>query len=688
MVTYKSNFYNIQKYYDILIKYYLEKNDEFFFYVKNNKDGNGPKICYPQFTLVNYYSYNRIKASDNFTNTYFNSLYNKDEIDFDLIQKLYDTYTAIDFDYNGISYTMEMKQNYYLFNLYENDISYVDLNTFGLNYNLYVIKWDKRDPDLYSNHISFNIYNKYNVIRNNQTKTILKKENYSIIYYPNSVSYMIESPINENKIHIEDYYYFKQKGYDIYNIHDTFYKFDCNALAYNKFDINLQVKIKCLYIEDITQNYCVYNRINYLEKKLVETCYLFQNNSEYNKYLKEQKERLDSLQNNYFYKTNNYHLKIITCFNQFIYLDNITNFLFILSAICFIAKIVLIIIYHCRDVSSIRTLIESNYDKRQITVQEERTKIVEVKPPEKKNDDLLTINQKKKYNYIVAFVKSEDDEIIKEDAKNEGNETLRAKVKRRRHNIKNIPKNERSTMDSMNNDIEYFEYDVKMKDPPKQFREKKYMVDVNKIIYELKDENPFENDTLIRFLLEHLPITSIIFLSNNYSGYRRFKQDSHFLNALFFLTVLSTLVIFNLIFFNDNLLVIKYKTKTLPAGNYVPYSLYSSLINTVLGFILIILINLAQKINAKNKYNEEEFDDAVHGLVSVYRSKNLYWQIAGIILGIISLYYLTIVSNMYANMRVDLFIQILLSFIFENIFYCIVCLLWWLFLQYFYKKIA
>ena len=684
---YGNNLNRVPKYRDILQYYYYDQSDEFYYYIKNNKNENETKICYPHFTYIKPNYHERIKASDNFTNTYFNIFFNNDTIDYTLFNKLFTLNKAIDFNYNGISYTLVMKQYDLFFYSNDNDISYVDMNEFGL-YDPYILKWDKRDPDLYSNHILFNIYKRYDITANGTTRIFVKKEKYSIIYNSNTVSYVIESPINENKINIEEHYYFKKQKYDIYDILDDFYDFDCNAYEYNNSDINLQVKVQCLYKENITQNNCVYNRINYIQKLLVETCYLYSNNTEYNNYLNKNKERLSTIQNNSFYKNNNYHLKIITCYNQFLYLENINNFLFIISAICLISKIVLIIIFHCRDVSPIKEVIEANYIKRQITVQEERTKMVEIKPPEKKNDDLLVINQKKKYNYIVAVVKAEDD-TKKEDQKNDKNDTLKNMLtKRKKHSIKNIPKNERQTMDSMNNDIEYFEYDMKMKDPPKQFREKKYKVDVNKIIYELKEENQFENDSLIRFLLEHIPITSIIFLSTNSTGYRRFRHDSHFSNAIFFLTILSTLVIFNLIFFNDNLLVIKYENKSLPVGDYISYSIYSSLINTVFGFFLIIMIFLAGNISAKNTYNEEDFDDAIKSMISIYRCKNVAWQFAGIILGIISLYYLTVVSNMYRNTRIDLFIQILLSFIFENVFYCIICLLWWIFLQYIYRKIA
>ena len=675
---YKNELFAIEKYNYLLNNSYLEMVDDLFYYVINNKNENEPKICYPQFIYIEKDNNNRIKSKENFTETYFDILMNKDEIELEVIHKLYQTKMALDFDYKDISYTLQISKDRLSFPQIEIDISYLQLQGCDIN-DIYFLKFDKRDLNLNSNYVYLNFLKKYEVFKDNETKIILKKENYSICNNFDSISYIIESPINLNNLPLQDSYYFSQHSYDIFDINNDFYNNDCEGLKYNGSDINLQIKMKYFYLDNITQENCVYTRINYIDNQLVETCYLDKNNSEYMNILKQKEERLSSIQNNFYYKSNNYHLKNIICYNQFISLDNISNFLFIMSAICFICKIVFLIIFHCRDVSPVKDILEESFGKRQITVQEERVKMVELKPPKKDKSDIISLNdkkEKKKYNYIVAVVKNED-RAQNEEKKGTLKEVV---VKKRRHNIKNLS---RSTLDDVNNDIEYFEYDVKMEDPPKQFREKKFMVDVNKIIYELKEGVPYENDTLPRFLLEHVPITNILFLSKNNTGiYRRFKYESHFLNALFFLTILSTLVVFNIIFFSDNLLVIKYENKKLPAGEYIVYSIYSALVNTVFGFLLIIIIALLQKITTKDLYYEEDFDNALKSLVRGYRCKHFVWQIFSIIFGLLSLYYLTIISNMYSTMRTELFVQILLSFIFENVFYCFICLLWWIFLKY------
>ena len=688
--NYINDLLNIEKYYNLLNKLYLEMPDDYYFYEKDNEKENNPKVCYAHFEYFLKDNNNRIKGSENYTQTNFYKLNNNTEIDLELVNKLYQTQKIIDFEYNHISYSLEIFKDNSMKYIYDNNVSYFDLPYCYLDNN-YILKWDIRLPELYSNYISFNFY------RINDS--VLIKENYSSICPDLETNpYIIESPINLDKLDLKYYNHFALKNYDIYDINSNFYEFNCEPDEFNGYDINLQTKVKYFYIENITQENCVYSRINSYETRLVEKCYFNSDNLEYKNILNERAKKLSSIKNDYYFKNNNYHLKLFKCFEQFALFDNITNFLFFLSAISFICKIIFLIIYHCKDVSPIKTIIKENFVKKQVPVQEERMEMVELKPPVKKKDDIISLNkkEKKKYNYIIAVVKNEKnkEEIMQKDDnkkddvipdKKDNKKSLKETVsQKRRHNIKNLTRTEKSTIADINQngDIEYFEYDVKMEEAPKQFRERKYMVEVNKIMYELSDEIPFEQETWIRFLLENIPITSIFFLSKNNTGYRRFKYESHFANCLFFLTILSTLVVLNLLFFSDNLILIKYENKKLAPGNYIPFSIYSALINVVIGFLFIILILYLQKVKTKDIYNEEKFENEINKIVEDYRCRNLIWQMLSIIFGILSLYYLTVISNIYPNMRTDIFVQILLSFIFENIFYLLAFSLCWILMKY------
>ena len=114
-----------------------------------------------------------------------------------------------------ISYSLEIFKDNSMKYIYDNNVSYFDLPYCYLD-NKYILKWDIRLPELYSNYISFNFYRINN--------SVLIEENYSSICPSlETNSYIIESPINLDKLDLKHYNHFALKNYDIYDINSNFY---------------------------------------------------------------------------------------------------------------------------------------------------------------------------------------------------------------------------------------------------------------------------------------------------------------------------------------------------------------------------------------------------------------------------------------------------------------------------------
>ena len=223
--------------------------------------------------------------------------------------------------------------------------------------------------------------------------------------------------------------------------------------------------------------------------------------------------------------------------------------------------------------------------------------------------------------------------------------------------------------------------------PPKKYVGKKSYIDKFKVIKELTPDNKYELPVIYNFILTHIPITSIYFTSTNNSGsYRRFIFESHFLNTVLTLILFGTLGLFNTLLFSDNLIVINYSKQGLGAGSYIIYSILSSLINIVLGFLLMLFLNHCQDLKPKKNYEVADFVSGIKNLISSYKCRIFGFVFVGILLTIISMYCLGTFVNFYPNMKKHLIIQIILSFIFENIFYAAILALIWVIMKYLLKK--
>ena len=679
------NIYNNFKNYVNALKNYYLANDDFFYSIIDNGN-NKPKYCVSNFYNIED-SYNKIKGDNYITNLFFKAVNNKACTDYNLIKKLKDLYKVFNFDYNDQLYNVEIGQNKYT--SYRDDELIIDSNCI-LN-DTFTIKYSLPKDELYSNYIYFEFYE----IKNENEPSCLIKKNMEEIC-PNYQYYTIRSPLNLNKFPFHLFEYFNKKGYEILNPDDSFYEINCDSYEYNGTDINLQTKIKSIYIKNVTQYNCSYKQIHYDQKILEENCSFYENDT---KALYEIKEtKISKIEKNYYYKNDIIHIKIFTCFNRFATSTLISNFLFYLGIIIFIILIIIIIIFHQKEIYPLYSILTEYFNIKTKTIQEEKIEQVEVEEKKvkknKKNYDGL------KYSYVVAII-TNDPPKIEPPPKIEEQINVEEQVPKKRKkrtlkniiashkkgiiedpNITNLDNDKATSLIDLDPDQEYLEYSFSVIPKPKKYVQKKSIVEKEIKAYELKPKINYQITSLGNYLLTHLPITNIIFTSKNNTGeILRFVFESHYLNVVFFITILFTLGIFNTLFFSDNLFVINYDKNGLAVSEYITYSLISAALNVVFGFILMLIYYSAQNLKPNSFYKEENFSEGIKNVISSYRCKVIGCEFFAIILGIISLYYCSLFGNIYPNTKKYLFIQIILSFIFENIFYVVIFIIVWLIIK-------
>ena len=785
ITSYENIYQKNVNYKKALQDYYLAKDD--FFYSIIDNGNSKPNYCVSHFYSVEN-STNKIKADNYVTDLFFNSVNNKTCTDYDLTQRLFNLRKILNFDYNNLLYNVEIGYN--LYNSYSDEELSINRNCV-LN-DIFTIKYSIKKDELYSNFIYFDFYEK-NI---NDSSCLVKKNIEDIC--PNFQYYTIRSPLNLDKFPLHLHKYFNETGYyDVLNPDDPFYEINCESCEYNDTDINLQTKIKKIYIKNVTQYNCSYQYINHEQKTVVENCSFYENDTKLLGLPKETK--ISKIEKNYYYKNNIIHIKIFTCLESFASKNLITNFLFYLGIILFIALIILIIIFYKNDIDSLNSLVAKNFNIKseikeipqteRIEVKETKeekeareakeaeeakkakeaeeaeeaekakkvkeaeeakkvklTKVSKKKKEKKIKKNLINFEGEKKYSYLFAVI-TNDPPKIEEPKKEEivqpimVDEQIPKKKKRRtlknsvvsqhKRGIKNGTEDEKIIEDGNKTNFdddktinlldidpeqEYFEYDCsiipKPQKPPKHTKppkfqnnakstksqktakplkfptpKKKYITKTTMIkqetkFYELKPKNNYQIAGLGYFLLTHIPITNIFFVSKNNTGdLLRFIFESHYLNVIFVITTFFTLGIFNTLFFSDNLFVINFEKKGLPVKEYISYSIIGAILNIVFGFLLMLIYYSAQNIKPKKNYGEEDFKKGIEKVISSYKCKVFGCMFLGLILGLLSIYYCSLFGNIYPNTKKYLFIQILLSFVFEIIFYAVIFVIIWLIIK-------
>ena len=643
--------------------------------------------------------FNTVNVKDSMAKTFFRTLNDKSCVSYDIISKLSNLGKYIQYEYEGNTYNVEIHINSISSRLLSFSNSYCDLT------NKVFIIYHKIENDSTINPIFFNTYKVETV----DTKQCLILKNL-IDLCPKYDNYEIHSPLNLKNETGKIGEFFYKKGNNIFSINDRFYEIDyCEPYEYDGYDLNLQTRVKSIFLKNkISQENCsVLSFDSYGEQTgLTSNCStnpkIAINDSLYAKQI------VSEIEADKFYKANNIHIKIFTCFDK-ISTNLVINYLFYIWLIFLIALIVFIIIFYKRDTKSLLSKLLPNYKEKNETMQIEKTRSVEVPPKIKKKNDapnalnIIKSKKSKMYSYVVAII---ENEVIPEVDLNLNLENNPEEKKRKKRSLKNeikrsIIEKERAieeNTDTCNDETkwtiepeqEYFEYLIEKQPPPekpkKYIQEKYYVTELIKF-KELSPENQYQLPGIVNFLLTHVPITNIFVLSQNNTGsIRRFIFESHFLNAVFTIILFFTLGMFNTLFFNDNLFVINFDNKGLGAGKYFLYSIIGCLINIAFGFILMAFFYFCRRLSPGKLYKEEEFENGLKKSVGSHKCKIFLFILIGIIISLVCWYYLCIFGNIYPNSKKYLLIQIIISFIFENIFYFLIFAGIWAIIKYACKK--
>ena len=134
-------------------------------------------------------------------------------------------------------------------------------NNFNDTLSLIILKYEKYNTSVPEKNIQFEIYDQNT------------KQKLNLSAYDNTIDIYIPNGFDEKIRNL--YHSLNNSGYDLLDIHDTFYKDICSPYKSEKnTDVLLSDRIKDFYInEDLCQNNCNYSQYFYLENILKCECY-------------------------------------------------------------------------------------------------------------------------------------------------------------------------------------------------------------------------------------------------------------------------------------------------------------------------------------------------------------------------------------------------------------------------------